>query len=738
MVKKLLPIIILTGFILIFFLRLFFPTLSLFMIPDFGESDVLHLNLPFKYILSESLKNGQWPLWTPYLANGFPILAEGQIGTFYLPNLLLFRFLPLVLAYNLNLVISFLLASLGTYLFTRKIGLNTIASFFAAFIFTFSGFLSVHLNHFNLIQAASLLPLIFWSTLVLWEKPKLKYSILAAFLISQQIFTGHFYIVFITCIGLFLFWLGKILFEKRDNLKKKLVFISLSFVITFIFSAIQLLPTIELWQLSQRSGGLDFNAVTDYPYPIKHLFSFIKPYAFGNPAVGTYPPFNSEWGIFWENTAYVGILPLVLVFASILFLKDKRIRIFLIILFVSLLLVLGKNSPLYFIFSFPPFNFFRVPSKFLLLTSFTFATLSAFSIDKLLNLLKKLVKPTFTQMQAIASICGGIILLILLLDEYKFSYNYPVATPAKWWMDKPEIINLLTPQALKISSSLAPYSWNQVFEKSGWQDFKPFLFFRNSLYPNYNALFGVASSDINTGGLIPRRISLFTSLFKNLDVGELNKVATISATTLNALSVAGVTHLISPYRINHKGLLFKSKFGVPDSLNIDSFSIYQNNYTLPRSYLVFRSEKLDTLEDFYKQLADDNFLNEQKALVEDDDLKINKQGKTIQKVEITSEKSGRITLSATSDSDAVFILTDSNYPGWTAYIDDRKVKTYYVNLTQRGIFFPKGNHDVKFIFHSVSFETGRRITIIGGIILFLTMFLSSLTFPRKDSYKKRL
>lgn len=737
MVKKLLPFIILTGLILIFFWRLFFPTLSLFMIPDFGESDVLHLNLPFKHILSTSLKNKEWPLWTPYLASGFPLLAEGQIGTFYLPNLLFFRFLPLVWGYNLNLVLSYLLASLGTYLFARKLGFSLIASFFAGFIFTFSGFLAVHLNHFNLVQAASLLPLIFWSALALWEKPKFKYSILAAFFISQQIFTGHFYIVFITCIGLVLFLLGKILFEKRDNLRKNLVFICLSFVIAFLFSAIQLLPTIELWQLSARQSGLDFDTVTQYPYPINNLITFIKPYAFGNPANGSYPPFNSDWGIFWENTAYVGLLPLLLVCISIFFLKNQIVKTFLVILFVSLLLVLGKNSPLYFIFTFPPFNFFRVPSKFLLLVTFSLAILAAYVFNQILTFIRRSKTSSFTQMQAIAFICVSMFFFSLMIDEYRFSYNYPPATPAKWWMDKPEIIDLFTPQAAKISSPLAPYSWNQVFGKSGWQDFQPFIFFRNSLYPNYNAQFGVASSDINTGGLIPRRISLFTSLTKNLDAEEPNKEATMSATALNALSIAGVTHLISPYRINHKGLLFKSKFTAPDSLKIEPFFIYQNNNALPRSYLVFRSEKLDTLEDFYKQLADDNFLNEQKALVEDDDLKINQQGKTIQKVAITSEKSERITFSGTSDSDAILVLTDTYYPGWTAYIDDLPTKIYNVNFTQRGIFFPKGNHDIKFIFHSVSFELGKKITVFSLFIISAVVSLYSFVLPHKASASKK-
>src|SRR3989338_8046867 len=137
---KLLPLTGLFLVSLIFFARLFFPTSRLFMIPDFGQSDVYHFNLPLKDILHKSLANNRWPLWTENLAAGFPVLAEGQIGTFYLPNLVLFKFLPLVPAYNLNLLLSFFTASSGMYFFCRKIRLGKISSLLSALFFTYSLF----------------------------------------------------------------------------------------------------------------------------------------------------------------------------------------------------------------------------------------------------------------------------------------------------------------------------------------------------------------------------------------------------------------------------------------------------------------------------------------------------------------------------------------------------------------------------------------------------------------------
>lgn len=745
MIKKLLPLLILSGLIIFFFFRLFYPTQSIFMIPDFGESDVLHFNLPLKYILSSSLKNHEWPLWSPYLANGFPVLAEGQIGTFYLPNLLLFRFLPLVWAYNLNLVIAYILAALGTYLFARTLKFSTIASFFVSFIFTFSGFLSVHLNHFDLIQSASLLPLIFWASYLLWQKPNFKFSVLFAFLLSQQIFSGHFYIVFITLVGVILFWIGQIMFGKKDSfatiLRKQVVFILFAFVLTFFLSAVQLLPTIELWQLSERQSGLDFSSVTDYPFQIKNLLTFIKPYAFGNPANGTYPPFSTDWGIFWENTGYVGLLPLFLAASSLIFLRHKRVKIFLSLLLVSLLLVLGRNSPLYFIFAIFPFNLFRVPSKYLLLTTFSLAILASYGFDKLIIFLLQLVRriKTFSssEIHIITFIFAGIFFLLLLIDEYKFSYNYPPATPADWWVTPPEITQIVK-AGDRISSADAPYLWNIVFEKNGWQDFRPYLYFKNSLYPNYNVLFSIGQADVNTGGLIPRRLSLFTALTKNIDIDMDNKVASVSSTVTNELSLAGVSFFISPYKINNASLIYKTSLSAPKNLRLEPFLVYQNNGVRPRNYLTTESTRIETLEDYNIILSDKNFLQNNSVMVEDDALKINNTGKALEQVNITTAKSTEITLEASSPTPAILVDTDTNYPGWKAYVDGVETKIYNVNLVQRGILFPKGHHQIKFIFISTSFELGKQITLFSWLIISLAVFLFSSGWNRKVSGNKRL
>lgn len=719
--------------IAIFFFRLFFPVSSVFMIPDFGESDVLHLNLPFKHILSESLKNRQWPLWTPYLSSGFPILAEGQMGTFYMPNLILFRFLPVILAYNFNLILSYIFIFTGTYLFIRSFYFSRITSLFAGIIFTFSGFFSVHLNHFNLLQTASLLPLLFWASRRLFLHPGMKNIILFAFIQSQQIFAGHFYIVFISLTGIYTFYFLLQIFTPGDkkirHLLKRFLYLSTALSFSFILSAVQLLPTRELMQLSARSGGLDIDTVTSYPYPFRHLRTFFYPYAYGDPAKGTYPPISDEWGIFWENTAYVGILPLILAFFSFFSFRSKETRTGLMLLLFSILLAAGKYSPIYFLFSFPPFNYFRVPSKFLVLTAFSICFLASFTFEKIIKRIDKIGKLKY--------IIIIIIFLFLLADEYRFSYNYPPLSPSFWWTEIPQSALLLANEEGRITTIGAASDWNGIFIKNGWQDLNPYRHFRNSLYPNYNAMYSVSQTDINTGGLIPRRNSYLMGFTKNIQFDEIDLTASISAVARNALALSGSKYMITSYDINDRQFSkIKTVYPSPES-NLHPIHVYRNEKVYPRSYISYQTQTVRSVEDIYKELNKEDFLIENKVLVEEDNILVPSKIKGKGFTRIVSQNSQFLEFEASTNVPGIFTVSDSNYPGWVAYLDGESVPVFYVNLVARGIRLPEGIHRISFRFESESFQKGKKITYISHFIIFPVLLLYFLTSHYRYFHNKR-
>ncbi|MFB0538129.1 MAG: YfhO family protein, partial [Anaerolineae bacterium] len=169
--------------------------------------------------------------------------------------------------------------------------------------------------------------------------------------------------------------------------------LALAMLVGLGVAAVQLLPTAELALLSQRQSGAEYEFAMTYSFWPWRLFTLFAPDFFGNPAKGDY------WGYanYWEDCGYVGVLPLLLALIAIsIYLRQKRgrrtfpipyplslIPFFSLLCFLSLLLAMGKNLPLYpLVFRWVPgFGFFQAPARFLYLYTLGMATLAGLGAD---------------------------------------------------------------------------------------------------------------------------------------------------------------------------------------------------------------------------------------------------------------------------------------------------------------------------------------------------------------------
>src|SRR3990167_6367961 len=227
------PQILIFIVVFVFFWRLFFPP-SIFITPDFGRSDLVHFNIPVKMILAEAIKNRELPLWEPRIGQGFPVFEEGQIGFFYLPNLILFAIFPFWFAFNLGYVTTFSLAAIGTYLLARSFNLNKAASYLAAITFAFSPIFTLQIHHYNLIQTASLAPWLFLLVNSFFNQRRLIFLALVPLVLSQQFFTGFPQITVYTLFGLGLFFVFKLVTSPKTGVLAGLKSIFIFAVVIFL------------------------------------------------------------------------------------------------------------------------------------------------------------------------------------------------------------------------------------------------------------------------------------------------------------------------------------------------------------------------------------------------------------------------------------------------------------------------------------------------------------------------
>lgn len=690
--------VILVLYILLF---LFLKNKILFT-PDFGESDAYHLNLSLKYYLSGELKQNRIPFWTNALEGGYPLFSEAQIGGLFFPNIFFLKFFNFVDGYNLLFISSLFLLTFGFYILLRELGIHAIISLFFGFIFAFNGAISLRWVHLNLLQSFSLLPFLFYIAIKICKTNTFKYYLCFILVLSQMIFAGHMQTVFIGLIGLFL-WSSCYIYIASKKNRERIAYIAKLTVLViggFIGSLPQILPNYVLSQYSNRSIALDYNNATSFPFSWPNLISFIKPYVFGNPKLGTYPPFSSDWGIFWENTPYVGTV-FFIVLAILLFLNRKKLSLlakaaFLLVIFF-ILLALGKNSPLYFVFNFPPFNFFRTPSKFLLMTSF-FLMLSAALVAN------QWYKNTRFQSLKLVLIFVSI---YIIYDLVAFSLNYHLFIPARNALQPPSSSQYIDSPSRYITFGQGQ-KWNEIFLKSGWNnetDIRSYLFMRNFLYPDSNLIFDRQIYNLNTGTFHLRRPVYVKNLIQE---------GSFDTSEINLMQILGIKTILSGDQIESQNITLIKKL-TDKGINVYVYEIQEiedEMYYIPKT--IKRIEYLNEFEESFKN----GTLSVENSLAENVPFKIlentgNYSLTPIKQTDYYSIFSGDF-------SDQTFLVLRQNiYPEWQITIDGKKTSMYPVNLVHMGIIVPKGKHTIVLKYNNTYFIAGSII-----VIIFLLGFIS--------------
>ena len=492
----------LTILVVAFFFRFFFPEPQLLVTPDFGRSDSWHFSVITKFLLGKSLHQGELPLWSSTMGAGFPLIGEGQIGAFYLPNLIFFRLFDPVGAYNLALVFAVLTLGWGMYVWLRVMRYLSVPSLFAAITLSLSGMVMAQLPHIALLQGFSLLPWISAITLLFSKKQIPAMVALWATVVSQQLLAGFPQASFITVLftSCYYLWLMK---DQPKKFRGLAWYIAAS-LLSIGLSAVQLVPSWEFLTQSNAAGGLDPQTASYFSYPLKHLVTLAAPFALGTPKEATYPPFTTfDGSIFWENVGGIGPLPILLLIFLALQRAPKRgstpakcrnTIFFSITGIASLLFMLGKYSPLYLVYSFFPFNLFRVPSRFIwvFIPSILILETEAWTRIWRTSKLHKVIR--------VSLIIGAMLNVLFLIYAW---YPYHAIESATTWLTAPLSVTGLTEQGRIMTVGAEP-AHNRIFLSEGWTTPRSYLSLKNALAPDSNALWGVPSAQVYAGRFLRR------------------------------------------------------------------------------------------------------------------------------------------------------------------------------------------------------------------------------------------
>ncbi len=736
---------------------------------EFISADVIRQIFPWRVLAIESFKNFQFPLWNPYEFSGSPLLANFQSAVFYPANIL-FLILNKNLAWFTYIFLQPILAFSFMYLFIKELNLSKYSAAFGGLAFAFIGYFISWFELGNLGHTGLWLPLVLFGFLKFYKTEKIYHLFLSSLALSFSIFGGHPQTATYVILPSFVYalTLGIAGLKNKQTKIKNMLLSFIPFVLGLCLSAVQLIPSLELLLNAPRSGN---NSVIFYPYqlPLKHLVTFFAPDFFGNPATGNF------WGTnYGEFMAYSGIVAIIFVFIGLFyFAKNFNVRFFGSVALISLLLALPTPlSNLIFALHIPILNS-ASPSRILFLTQTSLIILSAFGMETFIQNKKIKIIPivfpaliylglwvfvlfaprlfpgqTFVQYlpvakrnliipTAIFGFIASIVFLRRFVKEKFMIYLFLLMVAVASFEYQYQIYKYLP----FVSQSLIfPKHPLITFLQENTRPFRVYGYDRARVETNLFTYWNIFSLEGYDPLLIKRYGELFFASKKSID-GEIDRSNATLANTLPADDSSAKKFVLNitgtKFVLNKDDLATPEKPGTSlifpsDRFNLiwqnGKYKVYENKQALPRAAIFYNWEVIDSDPKTLDTLFSKDF-DYRNSLVLKEQPAVKQSSLPITSASIVKYQNNRVEVATDATSSGMLFLSDASYPGWNAYVDNKKTKAYLADYAFRAVPVEKGKHIVIFKYEPESFKLGLIVSITSFILsLFLLLRRNPVSF----------
>lgn len=357
-------------------------------------SDIYAYFLPQKSFFAEQLRAGSLPLWNNRIGWGYPQLAESQTGVFYPPNLLLYSTLELNAAYNASQIVHYVLAFVFAWMLARQLALTPLGAGLAALVYAYGWFPTRIGLEWGIVGGAWL-PLALWCVERFLQTRAWRFALWLVVVLGLQMLAGHFTLAFITQLTVVAYVPLRIWFAPGDSVgtrrESRLASCGWLFAAVagaFLLAAVQLLPTWELKQASQRQG---VSAEHDPAYgyiPPRYLLQALAPwhwYIGDRPFQEAMLPGGARTNRV-EAHLYFGLVPLALAAWGLGTRRrrwDHRLLIWLGLALASVLYATGMLIPL--TRHWPGFSFFEGAGRYGIVATLAVGLWAGCGFDRMLE-----------------------------------------------------------------------------------------------------------------------------------------------------------------------------------------------------------------------------------------------------------------------------------------------------------------------------------------------------------------
>lgn len=681
------------------------------------NDDIIYF-LPYRYNIVESIRNGYFPLWNPYLYMGLPVSGDMQSGVWN-PVVWL---LTLTGRYTLTslhaeILIYVFLGGLGIFKLLREIQFSKIVCYTIAISYMFSGYMLDSGQILSWISCACFLPYTYLYVIRLFKIPRLITCIQLAGSNYLLLVAGGYPFFFIANMYfLAVAFVVALIYIKKNDLPTGMMALKytlLSFLLFSLVSAAPLLSFIDLLPYYSRGEYLSLKQALFNSYSPLSFLSMLFPFAVTRDHID----FGNNISI--SRNLYIGILLLPFIVTGIAGKRTLWWNTLLIIAVIASLLSLAQLFPFrkWAYWFLPLMNTFRHPANFRLFVTIALLLFAGKGLQEFL------ASPGITNKKRILNVFAVMLSGMLLTVIYYLPLKEPILFD----------FILFTPEGLK--RILDQINFRQAIVVSFLVQL-PFVVSGIVLLIKEKYKFLCFLSVLNV--IVAGQPQLFTGT-----VGK-NPTAAFNQFIKNQLAGFPLPDLTStvPAPEENKRFLYEYKEPLGYFFNKKIAIItFLNNPTILNNYKAFINDSIvrTSAQQYPFAFAADSIVTVSKTVSNNKDhvqqfwLRSKKAMASVDNnsVLMTGFKPNEFKLTINSDTACFLVILQNNLPGWTARISNNMLPIQTINHTFMGIKIPRGSHQVEVRYKPAWFIPGMIISM-AGIALALIFILISL---RKNPVK---
>lgn len=717
---------------------------------------------PLRVLASRYLKHIELPLWNPYNASGTPLMGIMHPG-YLTPFGVFFLFMSPGVAWGWYIMLQTIVLGVLVYWYEYILTRSIRASLFCAVTLLLSGFCIVRLEYGEFLYVLSGLPLLLG--LVELKRATVRhrgiYSI--PLIVLVMMLSGQPHMIVYT---LFVFAL-------YASIRLPIIYtlqIGLLALLGVGLSAIQLVPSVELYMLSTITRETSSFIFERFLLPVSHLITIIIPNYFGNQA--TYNYFGPHDYV--ETIAYVGSIPIFL--ATIAVWKrwgSIPVRFFFVLSICSIATTIDWFGARIF-FSFPiPVLSADVPSRIFVLSSFGIAILSGFGFVEwerrtfhtramavaIMSVVFvfiatvtfvvyrmdiacpsvavsqcRMVSMRTTAIEGAVFFVFGLSALILFYGKgriLQYLYSVPIILVAGIGLYNAQKFLPFSPSSmvnatLPVVQALKEYSGQNRFGAVG----------EAHIRANLMTEFGVLSTEY----FDPLHVRRYAELVSYVNHGDKDIGVTRSDITVISDATVSAEHNWRRERfwdLTATAVLLTKKNTIQQKKDAilwedTHWQIITRPTALPRAFLVNHVVVPTGDEWVLSGVFSKSTDIKKTAFIEDPSGSMPGYPEPIGDAKIETYEAHRVQIQTRAETPAFLVLSDTYYPGWQARVDGKHARIYRTNYAFRGVMVPQGIHTVVFEYMPDAVRIGKWISAVSLCIwIFVFIRLGMIKSPNE-------